>query len=139
MRGSFKGIPFSVPYEIAAVRPLKQTTLKEREETLKAACYNTELIPQEMVYVDLKTDSGVSSISTPQVTTMLGLGTLEAALEMAPEANAAFLSLSIQFQEIFGYPFMVPCTQGRAAERIWAKIHVRPGSVVPGNMLFPSF
>ncbi|MFQ5903516.1 MAG: tryptophanase, partial [Candidatus Binatia bacterium] len=138
MKNDFKGISFSVPYEIAAVRPVRQTTLREREEALKMAYYNTELIPQEMVYVDLKTDSSVSSISTPQVGTMMGVGALEAGLEMTPEANAAFISLSEKFQAIFGFPFVVACAQGRAAERIWAKIHVREGAVVPGNMLFPS-
>ena len=29
-------------------------------------------------------------------------------------------------------------SQGRAAERIWAKLHVEPDTLVPGNMLFPS-
>src|SRR5205823_5465015 len=43
-----------------------------------------------------------------------------------------------QFQKIFGFPYVVPVTQGRAAERIWAKLHVKEGTVAPGNMLFPS-
>ena len=33
---------------------------------------------------------------------------------------------------------MVPVSQGRAAERVWTKIHVKPDTLVPGNMLFPS-
>jgi tryptophanase len=52
---------FSVPYEIAAVRLLRQTTLSERENVLRAAHYNTELVPQDAIYIDLSTDSGVSS------------------------------------------------------------------------------
>lgn len=138
MKRDVVGLTFSVPYEIAAVRPLRETTLQEREQILKQAYYNTELIPQEFVYVDLKTDSGVSSIVTNQAGAFLGVGALETSPEMAPEANAAFVSLSQRFQEIFGFPHVVPCTQGRAAERIWAKIHVKEGSVVPGNTLFPS-
>jgi len=136
MQDDFEGIRFSIPYEIAVARPLRQTTLREREEVLKRAHYNTELIPREMVYVDLKTDSGVSSLSTEQLAAMVGAS--EALPEMAVEGNKAFLSLTRRFQGIFGYPFVVPCTQGRAAERIWAKVQVREGSVVPGNMLFPS-
>ena len=132
------GIQFSVPYEIAVVRPLRQTTLKERQEALEAAYYNTELIPQEMIYVDLKTDSGVSSLSTSQVSKLNTVGALEAGMEMAAEGNKAFIALSEQFQKIFGFPFMVPCAQGKAAERIWAKLHVKESAVVPGNMLFPS-
>jgi len=138
MKNDFEGISFSIPYEIAVVRPLRQTTWGEREVALRKASYNTELIPQEMVYVDLKTDSGVSSFSTGQVAAVVGAESLETTPEMAPEGNRAFISLSKRFREIFGFPFVVPCTHGRAAERIWAKIHIRDGSVVAGNMLFPS-
>ena len=60
MKENFSEVVFSVPYEMAAVRPLRQTSRQERQAALQAACYNTELIPQELVYVDLKTDSGVS-------------------------------------------------------------------------------
>lgn len=138
MKDNFSDFPFSVPYEVAVVRPLRQTTLGEREEALKKAHYNTELIPQEMVYVDLKTDSSVGSISTHQMGNLVGVESLEAGPEMAPEASPAFGLLSRQFQQLFGFPFVVPCAVGRAAERIWAKLHVKPDSVVPGNLLFPS-
>ncbi len=138
MKDPSSGVLFSVPYEIAVVRPLRQTTLKEREEALRAAYYNTELLPQEMIYVDLKTDSGVSSLSTAQLSTLLGVGPLESGMEMAAEGNKAFVSLSENFHKLFGFPYIVPVAQGRAAERIWAKMHVKEGSVVPGNMLFPS-
>jgi len=87
MKNDFEGISFSIPYEIAVVRPLKQTTLREREAVLREAHYNTELIPQEMIYVDLKTDSGVSSFSTGQVATAMGAAVLETTPEMAAEGN----------------------------------------------------
>ena len=138
MKEPTSGVLFSVPYEIAVVRPLRQTTLKEREEALKAAYYNTELLPQEMIYVDLKTDSGVSSLSTTQLSKLIGAGALESGMEMAPEGSRAFVSLSENFHRIFGFPYVVPVVQGRAAERIWAKMHVKESTVVPGNMLFPS-
>ena len=131
-------VKFSVPYEIATVRPLRQTTRDERLTALQAACYNTELISQELIYVDLKTDSGVSAFSTAQMARLMGTGPLESGLEMAVEGSAAFRSLLEKFREYFGFPFMLPVAQGRAAERLWAKLHVKPGSVVPGNMLFPS-
>src|SRR5499433_2558791 len=138
MKEPTSGVLFSVPYEIAVVRPLRQTTLKEREEALKAAYYNTELLPQELIYVDLKTDGGVSSMSTTQLSKLIGAGALESGMEMAPEGSRAFVSLSENFHTIFGFPYVVPVAQGRAAERIWAKMHVKEGTVVPGNMLFPS-
>jgi len=138
MKEPTSGVLFSVPYEIAVVRPLRQTTLKEREEALKAAYYNTELLPQEMIYVDLKTDSGVSSLSTTQLSKLIGASALESGMETAPEGSRAFVSLSENFHRIFGFPYVVPVVQGRAAERIWAKMHVKESTVVPGNMLFPS-
>jgi tyrosine phenol-lyase len=138
MQAITSGIRFSVPYEIAVVRPLRQTTLDERLAALEAAYYNTELIPQDSIYIDLKTDSGVSSSSTAQLSKWIGTGPLESGIEMAPEGNRAFVSLSEQFQKIFGFPWVVPVAQGRAAERIWAKLNVKEGTVVPGNMLFPS-
>jgi tyrosine phenol-lyase len=129
---------FSLPYEIAMVRSLRRTTFGEREAALKAAYYNTELIPQEVVYVDLKTDSGVSSLSAAQLAKLLGDQPLESAMELAAEANSAFQSLAARFEKNFGFPFLIPVSQGRAAERIWIGMHVKPGAVVPGNMLFPS-
>jgi tyrosine phenol-lyase len=131
------GVSFSVPYEIAAVRPLRQTSLHERESALKAAGYNCDLLPQEMIYIDLCTDSGVSAPSTAQIAAA-SASAAEPAMGMASEASRAFASLSQQYRKSFGFPYVIPTTQGRAAERIWAKIHVKPGSVVPGNMLFPS-
>ncbi|HUF40361.1 MAG TPA: tryptophanase [Verrucomicrobiae bacterium] len=132
------GVLFSVPYEIAAVRPLRQTTLKERENALETAGLNTDLLPQDLIYIDLCTDSGVSAPSTTQIAAAGGIQTMEAAMGMAPEGSRAFASLSEQFCKVFGFPYLVPTTRGRAAERIWTKIHVKPGTVVPGNMLFPS-
>ena len=132
------GISFSVPYEIATVRPCRQTSLQERESALKAAGYNCELLPQELIYVDLCTDSGVSALSTAQIASASGIQAVEPAMGMAFEASQAFASLFQQYRKIFGFPYLIPTTQGRAAERIWTKIHVKPGTVVPGNMLFPS-
>jgi tyrosine phenol-lyase len=138
MKDHSSGVLFSVPYEIAVVRPVKQTTRQQREQALQAAYYNTELIPQDMVYVDLTTDSGVSSLSTLQLSKLLGVAPIESEMGMAAEGNRAFVTLSEKFQKIFGFPFMVPVAQGRAAERIWAKLHIKEGSIVAGNMLFPS-
>ncbi len=138
MKDGLPGGLFSVPYEIAVVRPLRQTTLDERAAALNGANYNTELLPQEMIYVDLKTDSGVSSISTAQLSKWMALGPLESGMEMAAEGNKAFITLAESFRQSFGFPYMVPVSQGRAAERVWTKMHIKPDTVVPGNMLFPS-
>lgn len=132
------GVNFSVPYEIAVVRPLRKTTPAEREEALAAAGYNTELIPQELIYIDLSTDSGVSAPSTNQLAALVGAESVEPGMGLAAEGSRSFARLATECERLFGFPFVVPTPQGRAAERIWAKIHVKQGSFVAGNMLFPS-
>ena len=138
MEASSLGVTFSVPYEIAAVRPLRQTTISERLEALRAAHLNTDLIPQDLIYIDLSTDSGVSSLSTNQLAALSGAKFVEPGMGLAVEGSLVFARLAGEAERIFGFPFLVPTTQGRTAERIWTKINVRPGSFVCGNMLFPS-
>ena len=132
------GMTFSVPYEIAAVRPLRQTTLNERLDALHAAHFNTDLIPQDLIYIDLSTDSGVSALSTNQLASLSAAKCTEPGMGLAVEGSRAFARLAVEVKRIFGFPFLVPTTQGRTAERIWTKIQVRGGSLVAGNMLFPS-
>ena len=129
---------FSVPFEMAVVRPLRRTTFDERRKALQAAGYNTELLSQEMIYIDLCTDSGVSALTTAQAAAFTGGSAIEPGMGLASQASRAFRLLLQEWQEIFGFPYLVPTTQGRAAERVWAKINVRPDTVVPGNILFPS-
>lgn len=138
MKDHSAGFVFSVPYEIAVVRPLRQTTLAEREEALRAAFYNTELISQESIYIDFSTDSGVSALSTGQLAAATGAQALEPGMGLAAEGSRAFQSLKEQFQAIFGFPYVIATSQGRAAERIWSKFHIKPSGLVAGNMLFPS-
>src|SRR6185503_10868396 len=132
------GSSFSVPYEIAAVRPLRQTTLAEREAALHAAYFNTELIPQDLIYVDLCTDSGVSSLSTPQLAALAAANCVEPGMGLTAEGSRAFARLAEQVRCIFGFPYLVSTPQGRAAERIWSKIKIKPDTFVSGNLLFPS-
>jgi tyrosine phenol-lyase len=138
MAGSSLGVRFSVPYEIAAVRPLRQTTFDDRQEALRAAHLNTELIPQDLIYLDLSTDSGVSSLSTNQLSALAGAKLVEPGMGLAAEGSRSFGLLAEQVQRLFGFPYLVPTTQGRSAERLWTKINVKPGALVAGNMLFPS-
>jgi len=138
MKTTTPGPNFSVPYEIAVARPLRQTTPDERDAALRAAHYNTELIPQDLIYVDLCTDSGISALSTDQLAGLAGAKCVEPGMGLAPEGSRAFALLAGQVRGVFGFPHFVATTQGRSAERIWAKINIKPNTVVAGNMLFPS-
>ena len=95
---------FSLPYEIAVVRPLKRTTAAEREAALQAAHYNTELISQEWIYLDLSTDSGVSAISTAQLPALAGGETIEPGMGLAPEGSRAFRLFSEAMENFLGFP-----------------------------------
>jgi tyrosine phenol-lyase len=135
MKDRAKSEGFSVPYDIAVARILRPTTAEERVAALERAGQNTELLPQELVYVDLQTDSAVSAPSVSQVAALVGGGNPDAT---APANYAGLAALAARCREIFGFPHVLPCIQGRAAERIWMKLNVREGTIVPGNMLFPS-
>src|SRR5258706_14356617 len=95
MSNRSQGVTFSVPYEIAVVRPLRQTTPDERAAALRAAHFNTELIPQELIYLDLSTDSGVSSLSTGQFAALTAAKSVSPGIGMAAEsATSLYLSTS---------------------------------------------
>ena len=138
MKTTSSGFVFSVPYEIAVARPLRQTTPADREAALRDAYFNTELIPQDLIYIDLSTDSGVSSLSTTQLAAVAAPSNIEPGMGLASEGSRSFALLAEQVRRVFGFPYFVATPQGRAAERIWTKIHIRPNTFVIGNLLFPS-
>ena len=138
MAGESTGVTFSLPYEMAVVRPLRQTTEQERQAALVEAHYNTELIPQGLIYIDLSTDSGVSARSTAQLAVSAAAQFVEPGMGLASEGSAAYARLAAEILQYFGFDHFVPTSQGRSAERIWVKINVKPGTIVAGNMLFPS-
>ena len=117
------------PYVAHTVEPIVRTDREARERAIRRAGWNTFLLRSAEVTIDLLTDSGTTAMSTDQWAAYDGA-------RATPATSDAYLCFVEAMREIYGYQFVLPTHQGRAAEQIQSEVLIRPGQLVPGNMYF---
>lgn len=121
-----------LPLEMHKVRIIQKLTLlpiEQRRAAMAEAGYNTFLLQNVDVFLDMLTDSGVNAMSDQQQAAML-------IADDAYAGSATFTRMHAKLVELFGMDWFLPAHQGRAAEHILAQALVRPGTVVPMNYHF---
>ncbi len=117
------------PYQIHTFERMGGLSRDQREKAIRAAGYNTFLVPSADVGIDLLTDSGTSAMSTDQ------WSAYDAAKATAATSEEYHRLMQV-LSDTLGYQYNIPTHQGRAAEHILSQVMIRPGQYVPGNMYF---
>ena len=122
----------AVPIEMHKVKIVQKLTLlpaRERLEKMREAGFNTFLLHNGDIFMDMLTDSGVNAMSDNMQSAMLRA-------DDAYAGSETFYRMRDKLEEIFGIANLLPTHQGRACEHIIAQHFVKPGSCVIMNYHF---
>ena len=122
-------LPFAEPWKAKTVESIYRSTFNERDKWLKDARYNLFNLKSEQVFIDLLTDSGTGAMSQEQWAEIMSG-------DESYAGSKSFFKLKETVKEIFGFPYLLPTHQGRAAENVLFSALIKPGDIVPGNAHF---
>jgi tryptophanase len=116
-------------HKVRIVQKVRLAPARERLKAMEAAGYNTFMLRSRDIFLDMLTDSGTNAMSDNQLAAMMQS-------DDAYAGSESFYKLADAVQEIFGYKYVLPAHQGRAAEHLLAKTFVKPGHIIPMNYHF---
>ena len=122
----------NIPLEMHKVRMVQRVFLKpieDRIDAMEKAGYNTFLLRNKDIFLDMLTDSGVNAMSENQYAAMLQADDSYAGSE-------TFYRLEEVLQDMFNMKYFLPAHQGRACEHIIARLLVKPGMTTIMNYHF---
>jgi tyrosine phenol-lyase len=125
---SGKDIPLEM-HKVRVVQKLNLLPIEERKKAIEEAGFNTFLLQNKDVYLDMLTDSGTNAMSDNQL----------AAMMVADDSYAGSFSyskLEKAINDVFNQKYFLPVHQGRAAEHIIAQTFVTKGKIVATNYHF---
>lgn len=123
-----KNVPLEF-HKVAIVKKLELVPIERRLEAIYEGGFNTFLLRNRDVFLDMLTDSGVNAMSDQQLSSMI-------IADDAYAGSETYYRLEEKVKEITGLDYFLPAHQGRACENIIAKTYVKEGSVVPMNYHF---
>ena len=116
-------------HKVKVVQKLSLLSADERLQKMKEAGFNTFLLHNGDIFMDMLTDSGVNAMSDNMWSAMLRA-------DDAYAGSETFYRMRDKLEEIFGMKHLLPTHQGRACEHIIAQHLVKPGNCVIMNYHF---
>jgi tryptophanase len=122
-------LPFAESYKIKMVEQIYRSTKEERQNWIEQAGFNLFNLKSEQVFIDLLTDSGTGAMSDKQWSEMM-LG------DESYAGSSSYFKFRNAINDIFGFEYILPVHQGRAAENVLYSVMIHEGDIVPGNSHF---